>query len=435
MRIAVIGSGISGCLVARLLSDTHDVQLFEANDYVGGHSQTTDLEIGGRTFPVDTGFMVFNERTYPDFCRLLKWLHVPSRDSDMSFSVRCDSSGLEYQGSSLNGLFAQRRNLFQPAFLRLLADILRFNRLATAAVQEQRLDPSQTVADFLRQSSLGEPFIHHYLVPMSAAIWSAEPGRILEFPARFLLEFCHNHGLLQRRNRPQWKTIIGGSRCYVRALVAPLHDRIRTSCPIVGVTRTPDHVVVTDHREVAHIFDHVVFATHADQALRMLRDSTPTEQEILSAFPYQTNNAVLHNDPALLPQRRRAWASWNYMVPCEPKRPAAVTYDLRRLQGHASSDPILLTLNPPQEIDPARVWRRFQYAHPCFSRASLAAQARHHEINGRLRTYFCGAYWGYGFHEDGVQSALTVARCFDTSWETCIAPSTSAASHTDAVNP
>lgn len=424
MRIAVIGTGISGSLIARILSTAHDVHVYEASHYLGGHANTVDVRAFGRSYPVDTGFMVFNQDTYPNFCRLLKILGIASQDCDMSFSVTCHQSGLEYQGSSLNGLFAQRRNLLRPSFHRMLRDIFRFNRIATQAWQDGTLDDGVTVADFLLRHRLGKEFQNAYLIPMTAAIWSSEPDRILDFPAKFLVGFCHNHGLLKLRNRPQWKTICGGSRRYVAALMAPLRDHIRLNHPVQRVTRTADHVTVTTASGETELFDRVVLATHADQSLAMLADPTPQEVALLESFPYQENQAVLHRDTTRMPQRRAAWASWNYAIPRDPQNSACVTYDLSRLQSHSTPSPILLTLNGADRIDPNQTVRKFTYHHPAYSRASIAAQADHDKINGPRKTYFCGAYWGYGFHEDGVNSALQVARHFNLTLDACRVPST-----------
>lgn len=423
MRIAVIGAGISGSLAARLLSTKHEVTLFEANRYAGGHANTVDVELGGQRFAVDTGFMVFNRQTYPHFCQLLKLLDVHVQLSDMSFSVRNSNTGLEYQGSSLNGLFARRRNAFNAAYCKMLLDIVRFNRRATSAVTTGKIDDQMTVGDFLDECRIGGRFVTDYLVPMSAAIWSANPETILGFPARFMLGFFANHGLIQVRNRPQWLTIPGGSRRYVAALLAPLGEQVRLGTPVSSVTRTGDGVTVQLEDGLPESFDQVVFATHADQTLRMLGDATPTEQELLRAFPYQPNEAVLHTDSSLMPSCQRAWASWNYHIPRGEQLTASVTYDLSRLQNHASPEPILLTLNETESIDPDKVIRKFTYHHPGYSQASIAAQRRHSEISGENKTHYCGAYWGYGFHEDGVNSALAVARYFDLDLDSCTAAS------------
>jgi len=424
MRIAVIGGGISGNLVARLLCDEHDVHLFESQSYLGGHSHTHDIEVLGGRYTVDTGFMVFNHRTYPNFTRLLELLEIPTRASDMSFGVRCERTELEYQGSDLNGLFAQRRNLLRVRMYRMLVDILRFNRLATRAVLSGELDEGQTVGQFLDRARLGEAFREDYLLPCTGAIWSMRPDRMLDFPAKFLLGFCHNHGLLQIGDRPIWRTIVGGSRRYVAALTEPLRKQIRLNCPIRRVVRRPDRVEVETGSGERESFDQVVFATHADQTLAMLAEPTAEERRVLGAFPYQENDAVLHTDIRLLPRRRRAWASWNYHKPRDASQAVTVTYDLSRLQGHATPTPILLTLNQADQVDPSRVISRFPYTHPAYTLDSIAAQRCQQQLNGNRRSYFCGAYWGYGFHEDGVNSALAVARCFGKSLDTWRAAST-----------
>ena len=417
MRIAVIGTGISGSAAARLLSLGHDVTVFEGNPYAGGHANTVDVKLGKRDFAVDTGFMVFNRKTYPNFCRLLALLQIPARPSDMSFSVRSSRSGIEYQGSSLDGLFAQRRNLFRPAFLKMLADILRFNRIGSDLASKDSLPADWTVRDLLQECRCGRRFVDDYFLPMTAAIWSAQPDSILDFPARFMLGFLANHGLMQISNRPQWLTIPGGSRSYVRALLAPLGDSVRLAAPVSEVRRTDKGVSVTTNHGDSEQFDNVVLATHADQSLKILSDATPLEQQILSCFPYQANEAVLHTDTALMPTRRRAWASWNYHIHTGSASSATLTYDLGRLQGLDTPTPLLSTLNETQEVDPSTVLRRFVYSHPAYSLESIEAQGRHSEISGQHRVHFCGAYWGYGFHEDGLNSALAVARQFGIGLE------------------
>lgn len=433
MKIAVIGAGVSGNLVARLLHPEHDVHLLEANDYPGGHTNTVDFQAWGRSWSADTGFMVFNERTYPLFIKTLGLLGVPWQDSDMSFSVRCERTGLEYQGSSFNGLFAQRSNLIRPSFFGMLRDILRFNRQSLEVLQGE--DDDLTLGEYLAKRRYGDAFVNRYLIPMTAAIWSARPRAVLEFPAHFLIGFFRNHGLLQIRDRPIWKTVQGGARSYVSRLLEPLGDRVRLNCPISQVTRHQDYVSVTPQNGSTERFDQVVFATHADQTLKILTDADPREREILGAFPYQYNQAVLHTDRSMLPQRKRAWASWNYHIARETDLPVAVTYDLSRLQRIDSPEPVLLTLNPNGRVDPSQAIRVLDYHHPAYGPTSRQAQRRHAEISGQRRTWYCGAYWGYGFHEDGVASALAVARCFGKDLDTCLAASTKDTSDIGASNP
>lgn len=424
MRIAVIGSGVSGILAARLLSTIHDTHLFEANEHAGGHARTVDVVVGGQTHAVDVGFMVYNQRTYPNFCRLLKLLEIDSQRSDMSFSVRCAGTGLEYQGSSLNGLFAQRINCLRPGFLKMLWDIVRFNRRGTAAVVNDPLGNGRTVGDFLRECGVGRHFTQHYLLPMASAIWSSKPNDIHNFPAQFLLGFFANHGLMQIRDRPEWRTIVGGSRNYVAALLKPLEDRVRFGCPVLAVNRSENDVTLSLSDGSQARFHEVVLACHADQALALLANPTGTEQQILESFPYQENDAVLHTDVKILPKRKCAWASWNYHIPANQHSSASVTYHLSRLQNHASTTPILLTLNATSEIDKSKIIQTFDFTHPAYSTASISAQRRHREISGQRRTHFCGAYWGYGFHEDAVNSTLAVAKHFGIGLNACTAAST-----------
>jgi predicted NAD/FAD-binding protein len=412
MRIAIIGAGISGLTAAYRLCTTHDLTLFEANDYVGGHTNTVDVEWNGEHQVIDTGFIVFNDWTYPQFIKLLEELGVSSRPTSMSFSVRCDAAGLEYNGSSLNGLFAQRRNLVRPSFYRMLADILRFNREAPDLVLNRSGAEESTVGEFLARYRYSREFADHYLLPMGAAIWSCPLGTFENFPIRFIVEFYLHHGLLSIRHRPTWRVIEGGSRSYVAKMTEPFRDRIQLNSPIDKVQRLPHEVLLHPRNGPVQAFDHVVFACHSDQALSMLLDPTPTERDVLSEFPYGRNVAVLHTDPRVLPKRQRAWASWNYHLPapspCRTALPATVTYYMNRLQHLRSKFTFNVTLNSDEQIDPARVLRRFEYHHPIFTVRRAAAQARHRELINVNRTSYCGAYWGNGFHEDGVVSALRV---------------------------
>lgn len=413
MDIAIIGTGISGLVTARLLAPEHRLTIFEADDRIGGHTHTVDVELGGRPFAVDTGFIVYNDWTYPNFIRLLGQLGVDSQPTEMSFSVRCPRTGLEYNGHTLDTLFAQRCNLLRPSFYRMIRDILRFNKEAKALVSEGGIPA--TVGELVADGRYGREMVEHYLVPMGAAIWSATERTMESFPAALFLRFLDNHGMLNVRNRPQWRVVRGGSRRYVEALVAPFADRIRTRCPVRGVERRRDGVDVFLDGGERRRFDQVVFATHSDQALALLRDADETEREILGAFAYQPNEAILHTDASVLPRRRKAWASWNYRLGEDAGEPVAVTYNMNILQSLDAPETLCVTLNRDQDVDPARILRRIAYAHPVYTPAAEAAQRRHGEINGRRRTYFCGAYWGNGFHEDGVVSALAVGRYFDRS--------------------
>ncbi len=431
LRIAVVGSGISGSLCARLLATRHEVTLLEAADRVGGHTQTLEVEAFGEMWPVDTGFMVFNDRTYPQFSRMLELLGIEAQASDMSFSVCCPRTGLEYQGSSLDGLFAQRSNLLSPRFYRMLKDIFCFNRAARRSIDSATADVP--LREFLRAESYSQEFIQQYLLPMTAAIWSAPPEAMLEFPASFLFDFLQNHGLLQIFARPQWQTIPGGARGYLWALLHPLGDLVRTSSPVTSIKRLEKGVQVAVAGRESIEFDAVVLATHAPQAMAMLSEPTKTQKEVLGAFRYQPNEAYLHTDLSLLPSRRKAWASWNYRLSEEPDRPASVTYDLSRLQNVSSPQPLLQTLNPTQPIDTTKVLQKLQFEHPLFDKNTRQAQQQRDRLHEDGKIFFCGAYWGYGFHEDGVQSALAVCRHFKVILEDlaqpCIAVSTKAESN------
>jgi predicted NAD/FAD-binding protein len=407
-KIAIVGGGVAGLVAARCLHRQDEITLFDAEDHAGGHAFTIPLEVDGRTHPVDVGFMVYNEATYPEFTRLLDRLGVTTRSTEMSFGVRCERSGLEYSGSGLGGFFAQRRNLLRPSFYRLARDIVRFNREARRVLDAG--DAAPTLRGFLVRHGFGRLFVDKYIVPMGAAIWSASPDRLLDFPAPFFLRFFENHGLLSIGDHHTWRVIEGGSRRYVDALTAPFRDRIRLRTPVRAVRRDADGPRLTLESGETERFDKVVLATHADQSLALLEDPSPAEREILRAFPYQRNDAVLHSDESVLPRSRRAHASWNYHVPRQPVDRVRVTYDLRRLQHHDSDRPLLLTLNHSGTLDASTVFRRMEFWHPCFTPASVRAQQRHAEISGVRGTYYCGAYWRYGFHEDGVRSGLRVGR-------------------------
>ena len=403
MRIAVVGAGIAGLVAARRLCGEHEVTVFEAGGHAGGHTHTHDIEHEGRRHAVDTGFIVFNERTYPRFCALLGELGVASQPSRMSFSVRDEACGLEYNGTSLNALFAQRANLLRPSFLGMVRDILRFNREAPRLLAGP--GGELPLGALLERGRYGRAFVAHYLVPMGAAIWSTDPRSMLDFPARFFVRFLHNHGMLSVNDRPVWRVVRGGSARYVEKLVAPYRDRLRLATPVLSLRRLADGVVVAT-RHGAERFDAAVVACHSDEALRLLADPSPAERAVLGAIPYQRNDAVLHTDTRLLPRRRLAWAAWNYHVLPREGGGVALTYHMNILQGLVSREPFLVTLNRPEAVDPSKVLRRMTYHHPLFTPAGVAAQARQAELNRGRRTYYCGAYWRNGFHEDGVVSAL-----------------------------
>lgn len=412
LRIAVIGSGIAGNVTAhRLHAAGHDIAVFEADDRVGGHTHTHRIELDGEVQHIDTGFIVYNDRTYPNFIALLDELGVASQASSMSFSVRNDGTGLEYNGTSMNGLFAQRCNLVRPTFLGMLREILRFHREAPALLAETGAEI--TLGEFLAARGFGGRFVADYLVPMGASIWSTDPVRMVDFPARFFVRFLHNHGMLTVKDRPIWRVIRGGSARYVERLTAAWRDRIHLGCPVDLVRRMPEGVQVHVRGRPPERFDHVFLACHADQALRMLADPSAAEREILGALPYLRNEAVLHTDTSLLPRRRRAWAAWNYHVLPGSGAGVALTYNMNILQGLRSRHTFCVTLNAGEHVDPRRVLRRMHYDHPLFTPASIAAQQRHGEISGVRRTHYCGAYWRYGFHEDGVVSALMALARFD----------------------
>lgn len=415
MKIAIIGTGISGLTCAYLLNRKHDITVFEAGDSIGGHTATVDIEMpDGERQAVDTGFIVYNEWTYPNFIRLLAKLGITGQKTEMSFSVHDDRSGLEYGGNNLNTLFTQRRNILKPSFLRMVRDILRFNKASIADLDGGRLPPDMTLGDYLATNHYSQEFIAHYLVPMGAAIWSASTQVMLEFPLLFFVRFLKNHGLLSISERPQWYVIPGGSREYLAPLTKDFSDRIQTSTPVTDMSRDDNGVTLTTRHGTEH-FDAVVIASHSDQALAMLQDPSTQEHEILSAIPYQANEVVLHTDTRLLPLHRRAWSSWNYHLTAEEQSHAVLTYDMNILQGLQSAHTFCVTLNHTKAIDPSKILRQFSYSHPVFTLAGMQAQQRWHEINGVNHTWFCGAYWRNGFHEDGVASALRVCKAFGES--------------------
>lgn len=410
MKVAVIGTGIAGNVAAYKLRQQHDITVYESASYVGGHTNTVDVYEKGRQFAVDTGFIVFNDRTYPHFIQLLTEIGQQSQRSEMSFSVRSEDGALEYNGKSLDALFAQRSNIFRPSFHRMVRDILRFN----AEAEQQTLDLAANVSlcDYLQSNGYGQEFIDYYLVPMAAAIWSAEPVRILDMPVQFLVRFFANHGLLQLRDRPTWRVVTGGSREYVSRLVAGHRNRIRLNSAVRSLRRTAAGVEIRSGSAEPELFDAVFVACHSDQALRMLATPTAVEREVLGAIRYQRNEAILHTDARVMPMRRKAWAAWNYHLPQDPTRHVAVTYNMNILQGFDAEQQYCVTLNNDRGIDPDRIIKRIHYEHPMFSREAVRAQQRQQELN-LDRLFFCGAYWRNGFHEDGVVSALAAVQHFE----------------------
>ena len=413
MRVAIVGTGVSGMLCARLLHPEHEITVFEAGDYIGGHTNTIDVDLAGRRWAVDTGFIVYNDWTYPNFIRMLERLGVATQTSDMSFSVRCKRTGLEYNGTSVNTLFAQRSNFLRPSFYRMIRDILRFNKEAPELLE--RDDERTTLGEYLDAKRYSKEFLENYILPMGGAIWSAEAQAMRAFPARYFVQFFKNHGMLSVDERPQWRVVSGGSACYMRALTQPFRDRIRLKSPIASIRRFDTHVEITPKGGATERFDHVIVSAHSDQALAMLADASPSERAILGAIPYQENIAVLHTDDSVMPKRKLAWAAWNYHLDAQSKAHVAVTYWMNHLQSLDAPVNFCVTLNDVDGIDPAKVLRRIRYHHPVYTTDGVAAQKRRHEISGVRRTWFCGAYWGYGFHEDGVKSALAVAQGFGKS--------------------
>lgn len=411
MKIAIVGSGISGLAAARQLAHEHEVEIFEAGAHVGGHTHTHSVRLDGRDVRVDSGFIVFNEQTYPGFCAFLRELGVAWQPSDMGLSVRCESSGLEYNGRNLDTLFAQRSNLLRPSFHRLLLEVVRFHREARALLEHEEADVELTA--WLDERRYSNAFRERFLEPMAAAIWSAPTGDVGKIPVRFLARFMANHGMLQVEGRPQWLTVRGGSRAYVDALLAQLKARVHLRTPVAGIERHEERVELVLSGGMRRAFDHVVLASHADQSLALLERPTPDERAVLGALRYQANEAVLHTDARFMPRRQKCWASWNcHLLAATDARDrgVAVTYWMNKLQALEIPTQVFVTLNRTQDIDPSRVLARMNYHHPCFDLAAIEAQRRREVIQGRARTWYCGAYWGFGFHEDGLQSGLAAAR-------------------------
>ena len=405
MKIAIVGGGISGLTTAYLLSREHEVILYESNDYIGGHTNTVTIEMNGSTVPVDTGFIVYNEQNYPNFSHILSDLNVSTQPTSMSFSVKLIEPDLEYNGSSFKQLFGQKKNLLRPRFYQMLWDILRFNRQAPGLLESNSYDI--TLGEHAIECGFSQDFIHHYLVPMGAAIWSSSPSAILEMPAYFFIRFFKNHGMLNLNDRPQWRTITGGSCQYVNKMIASFAKNIRLGHKVSSVERLNDRVTVDGDS-----YDHVVFACHSDQAIEALSDPSVYEKDILSKISYQKNEIIMHTDTSIMPAREDLWAAWNYHSQGNDDSPVAMTYNMNILQDLDIKETICITLNSLNLINPDLILGRHIYSHPQFTTESMKAQERWMEISGGNRTHFCGAYWGNGFHEDGVNSALRIANFF-----------------------
>ena len=413
MRIAIIGSGISGLTAAYLLNHDHEITLYEANDHIGGHTHTHDIEIEGKIWAVDSGFIVYNERTYPNFIRILDELGVERKPTRMGFSVKSVSNNLEYAGHSLDGLFSQRRNLIRPSFWRMIKSILRFKKESEEQLNELPLD--MTIGSFLEKNHYPSEFIEHFIIPMGAAIWSTMPNMMTEIPAVFFIRFFQNHGILAIKDKPTWWVINGGSKNYVKKMTAGFIDRIMVSTPVKRVKRNDSIEIIAGSPQHMTRFDAVVFACHSDQALALLADPSYAENEILRTITYQRNDVLLHTDHYVLPTRRKAWSSWNYQLDSDPERPVALTYNMNILQGLESSVTFCVTLNDPEAVSPDRIIKEITYHHPLITVESISAQKRKNEISGVNNTYYCGAYWHNGFHEDGVVSAMDACELLATN--------------------
>ncbi len=411
-KVAVVGTGISGMVAARRLHDAgHDVTVYEARDRIGGHTATREVTVNGREYTVDTGFIVFNERTYPGFCALLNELGIGWKSSDMSFSARMEAADVEYNGTSTASLFAQKSNLLRPAFWSMIRGILRFYKEAPALLEDEgeAAGPGPTLGEVLKKGGYSQAFIDWHMLPMACAVWSGVPNDILQFPARSLVRFFANHGFLQVEDRPPWLTVEGGSQAYARALMAPLMDScVRLGEPVQSIRAAGAGNVIVTSAQGSVTYDRVVLACHSDQALKIIEDPTDAEREILGAIRFQPNQVILHTDPSLMPKRRAAWAAWNVQVPKREEakgEPVRVTYWMNPLQSLEGPDDLFVTLNCEDDIAPERVLKTRTFMHPIFDEAAVAAQARYDEINGQRGLHYCGAYWSFGFHEDGVQSA------------------------------
>ena len=413
MKIAIVGSGVSGLTSAYILSKAHEVHIYEAQDYIGGHVCTLPVYLNGISYEIDTGFIVFNDRTYPNFNKLLNQINVLSQPTSMSFSVKCEATGLEYNGTSINGLFAQRLNLLKPSFLLMVKDILRFNRDAKVFLN----DPVEeiTFGEFLKRGGYSNSLKNDYALPMASAIWSAKSKVIENANFRFFAQFFDNHGMLNVNDRPQWRVIKGGSKQYTLKLIEPFKNNIRINSPVDKIIRKNEGIEVVFNKQQKELYDRIIIATHSDQALKMIENPSHEEREILSAIPYQTNVAHLHWDCSVLPKQKNAWASWNYFKPNKLKDETTVTYYMNMLQSLDMPRNVCVSLNMEEHIDPKKIYKKIIYEHPVFTSEAILAQKRHKEIDGVNKIHFCGAYWGSGFHEDGLNSALSVCKSFGRS--------------------
>jgi predicted NAD/FAD-binding protein len=412
-RIAIIGAGVSGLTTAYLLSKKHQVSVFEKSAHIGGHTATVDVEMAGQSYAIDTGFIVFNNKTYPNYLALLDEIGVGKQETEMSFSVHNSATGMEYNGHNLDTLFAQRRNIFNPKFWWLVKEILRFNKLCKQSYLAKNYDDSLTLGDFLQVNRFSDYFAEHYVLPMGAAIWSSSLAQMQVLQFHFFVKFFHHHGLLNIADRPQWYVVPKGSRSYLAPLCKSFADNIHLNADITAVTRKNNEVQLHFVNGESQTFDEVVLACHSDQALALLADASEQEQKILAAIPYSANSVVLHTDINLLPKRKKAWASWNYQLSANRAKPASVTYNMNILQGLNAKHTFCVTLNQREDIDPSKILREFTYHHPVFSTSSINAQEQRSAICGKKNTHFAGAYWYSGFHEDGVRSAVDVAQRFD----------------------
>ena len=411
MKIAIIGSGISGLTAAYLLNRKHDVTIFEANDYIGGHTHTHKVNIDGKKYSVDTGFIVYNERTYPNFIKLLDLLNVERQLSTMGFSVKSISKDYEYAGESLNSLFAKRSNIFRFGFLRMLYEMYHFGKKADSS--GIGLDASVTLGDYLKKEKYSGEFINYFIIPMGAAIWSTPANKVLNMPAYFFIKFFYNHGMLETINRPNWWVIKNGSSEYIKKIIRGFENKINLSTPVKTVVRKNEGIEIRlAKKEETQKFDSVIFATHSDQALEMLENPTDTEKDILSSIPYQKNEVLLHTDSSVLPRRKLSWASWNYQLDSDPALPVVLTYNMNILQSINCKETLCVTLNDHNSVDETKILKKITYHHPLFNVKSIEAQKRKSEISGVNNTHYCGAYWRNGFHEDGVVSALDVCKDF-----------------------